>query len=55
MEVIVMIPIYIAIWLLAVHIGYLMRNEKKQDRMWIYPVFTMIGISFFCLIGLLLR
>lgn len=50
-----MIPIYISMWLLAAHIQYLMQHEKKQDKMWIYPVFTMIGISFFCLMGLLLR
>lgn len=55
MELIIMLPIYIALWFIAVHIQYLMRNEKKQDKMWIYPVFTMIGISFFCLIGFLLR
>lgn len=55
MEVVVMIPIYIALWLLAVHIQYLMRNEKRPDRMWIYPVFTMIGISFLSLIGFLLH
>lgn len=55
MEAVVMIPVYLALWLLAVHVHYLMRNEKKQDQMWIYPVFTLIGLSFFTLIGLLLR
>ncbi|MDO5344416.1 MAG: hypothetical protein Q4E91_01575 [Lachnospiraceae bacterium] len=53
MIITVMMPIYIAMWVLAVHIQYLMRNEKRPDRMWIYPVFTMIGISFLALIGFL--
>ena len=50
MTAMIMIPIYIALWLIAAHIQYLMRNEKKQDKIWIYPVFTMIGISLFCLL-----
>lgn len=45
-NILIHVPIYIALWLLAVHIQFLMRNEKKQDKFWIYPVFTLIGISF---------
>lgn len=45
-SILIHVPIYIALWLLAVHIQFLMRNEKKQDKFWIYPVFTLIGISF---------
>ncbi len=52
---IIMIPLYIALWILAAHIQYLMQNKKTQDRFWIYPVFTMIGISFLGLILLLLH
>ncbi len=55
MAVIVMFPVYLALWLLAVHVHFLMRHEKKQDQMWIYPVFTLIGLSFFSLIGFLLH
>lgn len=45
MQIVVMLPIYIALWLLAAHIQHLMRNEDKQDRMYIYFVFVMIGFS----------
>lgn len=55
MEIMILLPIYIALWILATYIQYLMRNESKQDKICIYPVFTMIGISFFCWIGLSLR
>ena len=55
MLVAVMISIYIAMWLITVHIQFLMRNEKKQDKMWIRPVFGMIGISMAALIVFLLH
>lgn len=55
MQALVIVPIYIAIWILAVHIQYLMRYEPKSEKMWIYPIFTMIGLSFFTLIALLLH
>lgn len=41
-----MIPIYVVLWIIAAHIQYLMRNENKQDKFWIYPVYSMIAISF---------
>lgn len=55
MKMMIMFPVYIALWILAAHIQYLMRNEKRQDKLWIYPVFMMIGFSFFGLAGLLLH
>lgn len=53
--IIVMLPIYVALWLIAAHIQYLMRNENKQDKMWIYPVYSMIAISLVFLLGYTLR
>lgn len=48
----IVIPIYIALWLIAVHIQYLMRHEKKQDKIWIYPVFMLITVGIVSLIQL---
>lgn len=45
MQIVVVLPIYIALWILAAHIQYLMRNEDKQNRIYIYFVFVMIGFS----------
>lgn len=48
--IVIMLPIYVALWIIAAHIQFLMRNEKRQDKLWIYPVFSMIAFS---LVGLM--
>ena len=55
MELLVICPIYVSLWILAVHIQYLMRNEKKQDKFLIYPVFMLIGLSFTMMMFFLLH
>jgi len=33
--IVMMLPIYVALWIIAAHIQFLMRNEKRQDKLWI--------------------
>lgn len=30
--IVMMLPIYVALWIIAAHIQFLMRNEKRQDK-----------------------